>query len=176
VRVFVQVHAGRERELRNSIAKIEFGGYTLIVARVFLASFFATFALVAQTPPAQQPPPAEKKLKTPQPKPDEEPPEEDETLVPKEYALNPLESARNVITGNFYFKKGNYRAAAKRYLEATRWDPNSADAFLRLAESEEKLKDRAAAREAYSKYLALAPDSKIADQIKKKIAKWPEKP
>jgi tetratricopeptide (TPR) repeat protein len=148
------------------------------VACVFLASFFLTFAAFAQNPPAQQqqpPPSAEKKLKTPPPKTEEEPPEEDETLLPKEYALNPLESARNVTTGNFYFKKKNYRAAAKRYLEATRWDPNSADAFLKLGEAQEKLRDKAAAREAYSKYLALAPDSKLAEQIKQKIAKWPEK-
>ncbi len=105
---------------------------------------------------------------------EEEPPEEDESLTPKEYALNPLEAARNISAGNFYFKKSKYRAAARRYLEATRWDPNSAEAFLRLGESDEKLKDYAGAREAYTKYLALAPDSKIADQIKKKIAKWPD--
>ncbi len=139
---------------------------------MFLAGCFVTCALLAQTPPPQ-PPPAEKKLKTPPPK-EEEPPEEDESLVPKEYALNPLEAGRNVSAGNFYFKKGNFRAAAKRYLEATRWDPNSAEAFLRLGESDEKLKDREGAREAYTKYLALAPDSKIAEQIKKKIAKWPD--
>ena len=105
---------------------------------------------------------------------EQEPPEEDPDLKPKEYSFNPLEASRNITAGNFYFKKGNFRAAAKRYLEATRWDPNSAEAFLRLGESDEKLKDREGAREAYTKYLALAPDSKIAEQIKKKIAKWPD--
>lgn len=144
------------------------------MARVFLASCFVTCALAAQQPPPTQPPPSQKKLQTKPPKPEEEPPEEDESLVPKEYALNPLESARNITAGNFYFKKGNYRAAAKRYLEATRWDPSSTEAFLKLAESDEKLKDREGAREAYTKYLALAPDAKNAEQIKKKIAKWPE--
>ncbi len=130
----------------------------------------------AVPPQSPQPPPSSpKKLQTPQPKPDEqEPPEEDESLKPKEYALNPLESARNITAGNFYYKKGNYRAAARRYLEATRWDPTSAEAVLKLAESDEKVKDFPGARDAYTKYLALVPDAKNAPEIKKKIAKWPD--
>lgn len=127
------------------------------MSRVFIAGCLLTCALAAQ----QQPP---------------EPPEEDESLLPKEYALNPLESARNITAGNFYFKKGNYRAASKRYLEATRWDPSSAEAFLKLAETDERLKDFAGAREAYTKYLAVSPEAKNADAIKKKIAKWPAGP
>jgi len=87
--------------------------------------------------------------------------------------FNPLESARNLTAGNFYFKKGNYRAASKRYLEATRWDPSSAEAFLKLAETDEKLKDLAGAREAYTKYLDVAPEAKNAEAIRKKIARWP---
>ncbi len=128
--------------------------YTLIVARVFIAGCLLTCALAAQ----QKPP---------------EPPEEDESLIPKEYVFNPLESARNLTAGNFYFKKGNYRAASKRYLEATRWDPSSAEAFLKLAETDEKLKDLAGAREAYTKYLDVAPEAKNAEAIRKKIARWP---
>ncbi len=140
--------------------------------RAWFASCFLTCALAAQPPPASQ-----KKLQTPPPKQEEvEPPEEDETLKPAEYALNPLEAARNITKGNFYFKKGNYRAAAKDYMEATRWDPGSAEAFLKLAESDEKLKDRDGARDAYAKYLALAPEAKNAAEIKKRIAKWPARP
>jgi tetratricopeptide (TPR) repeat protein len=138
------------------------------VARGFLVSCWLSFVLAAQQPP----PP--KKQQTPPPAKEVEPPEEDESLLPKEYTLNPLESSRNITAGNFYFKKGNYRAAAKRYLEATRWDPGSAEAFLRLGEADEKLKDLSGAREAYSKYLELAHDAKNAEAIKKKIAKWPE--
>jgi len=133
------------------------------VARVFLAGCLFTCALVPFQLSAQQPPPPE-------------PPEEDESLIPKEYAFNPLESARNITAGNFYFKKGNYRAASKRYLEATRWDPGSAEAFLKLAETDEKLKDFARARDAYTKYLGVSPDAKNAEAIKKKIARWPSEP
>jgi tetratricopeptide (TPR) repeat protein len=119
---------------------------------------------------------SDKKLQTPPPKADEqEPPEEDPSLKPKEYALNPLEAERNVTAGNFYFKKGNYRAAARRYKEATLWNPGEADAFLKLGESDEKVHDFPAAREAYSKYLELMPDAKNASELKKKIVKWPSK-
>ena len=120
---------------------------------------------------AQQPPP--KKPATPPAAKEEEPPEEDESLKPKEYTLNPLEAERNITAGNFYFKKGNYRAAARRFEEASKWDPGSAEAFLKLGEADEKLRNRAGAREAYTKYLELAPEAKNAAEIKKKLAKFP---
>jgi len=128
-------------------------------------------ALAAQQ---QQPPPQKKN--PPAAKPEEvEPPEEDESLLPEQCVLNPLEATRNISAGNFYFKKGNFRAAANRFKRATCWDPSSAEAFLRLAESAEKMKDRDAARDAYEKYLALAPDAKNSAEIKKKLAKIPPK-
>jgi tetratricopeptide (TPR) repeat protein len=172
VGVFVKVNARQGGQIGGFFAEIGQQVYTLIVTRTlktgYLAVAFLTGVLGAQTPPSQNkqvPPPAAK---------EQEPPEEDESLIPKEYALNPLESGRNITAGNFYFKKGNYRAAVKRYLEASRWDPGSADAFFKLAEANERLKDHAAARDAYEKYLAISPDAKNADSIKKKIAKWPK--
>jgi tetratricopeptide (TPR) repeat protein len=116
-------------------------------------------AAIAQKPEKQAPPAQE-----------QEPPEEDETLKPKEYSFNPLEAAQDLKVGNYYFKKGNYNAAQRRFTEATKWDPGFAEAYLRLGEVEEKLKDRKAANAAYAKYLELAPDSKEADAIKKKLA------
>lgn len=103
----------------------------------------------------------------------EEPPEEDPALIPKECVLNPLEAEKNVHTGEFYFNKKNYHAAANRYKEATCWDPSSKEAFLKLGEVEEKLHNRGEARDAYQKYLALAPDAKNATEIKKKLEKLP---
>jgi len=87
-----------------------------------------------------------------------------------------LEGGRNIIAGNFYFKKGNYRAASNRYLEATKWDPTSQEALLRLAEADEKLHNIAGAREAYTKYLTLQPPAKDAEVVKKKLEKLPEDP
>jgi tetratricopeptide (TPR) repeat protein len=101
---------------------------------------------------------------------EQEPPEEDESLKPKEYSFNPLEAEHDVQIGNYYFKKGNYKAALNRFREATRWNPNYAEAFLRLGDSEEKLRDKQAARQAYEKYLALAPEGKEAESVKKKLA------
>jgi tetratricopeptide (TPR) repeat protein len=105
--------------------------------------------------------------------PEQEPPEEDESLKPKVYAFNPLQAQKEIAAGNYYAKKGNHRAAQKRYLEATRWDTSSAEAFLKLGESSEKLHDYSTALEAYTKYLELDKNAKDADGLRKRIAKWP---
>jgi tetratricopeptide (TPR) repeat protein len=102
---------------------------------------------------------------------EQEPPEEDESLAPKTYSFNPLEAEKDLKVGLYYFKKGNYKASTSRFHEATLWNPTFAEAFLRLGESEEKMKDKKAADDAYSKYLALAPDAKEAEAIKKKLAR-----
>jgi tetratricopeptide (TPR) repeat protein len=125
--------------------------------------FLLAFPIAAQQ--QKQPPPATV---------EQEPPEEDPDLKPTEYAFNPLEASRNITAGNFYFKKGNYRAAARRYTEAAKWDPTSAEAQLRLGEADEKMRDAAGAREAYEKYLTLASDPKDIDAVKKRLAKLPQ--
>jgi tetratricopeptide (TPR) repeat protein len=114
--------------------------------------------------------PAQEKMPPPPPAPQEqEPPEEDASQKPKEYSFNPLQASKEVRIGEYYFKKKSYRAAANRFREATRWNPSFADAFLRLAESEEKLHDGKAAKEAYAKYLELNPEAKDAEAIRKKL-------
>jgi tetratricopeptide (TPR) repeat protein len=123
--------------------------------------FFLAIPLAAQEP------------KPPAPPASQEPPEEDPDLKPKEYSFNPLEASRNIVAGNFYFKKGNYRAASRRYLEASKWDPTSAEALLKLGEADEKMRDFAAARQAYEKYLTVATDAKDLEAVKKKIAGLP---
>ena len=127
-----------------------------------LVLFFglAGWGLVQQPPATQPSKPVVK---------EEDPPEEDKSLLPKEYVLNPLQAAREVTTGNYYYKKGNFKASVRRFTEATKWDPGNAEAQLRLGESYEKLKDKKNARAAYSKYLELAPDSKNAAAIRKKL-------
>jgi tetratricopeptide (TPR) repeat protein len=105
------------------------------------------------------------------PAPEQEPPEEDESVKKKEYGFNPLQASKELQIGNFYFKKGSYRAAAQRFREATQWNAGLAEAWLRLGEAQEKLKDFKAAREAYAKYLELAPDARNAQEIRNKINK-----
>ena len=129
------------------------------MARGLLAAFLLACALSAQKPPAATVP---------------EPPEEDESLAPKVYALNPVQSKKEIVVGDQYFKKTKYSAAANRYLEATRWDPGSTEAFLKLGEAREKLHQYGPARAAYSKYIELAEDPKEKDAIRKKMEKWPD--
>ena len=106
-------------------------------------------------------------------KPQEEPPppDEDAAATAKVYAFNPLQAQKEVRVGNYYFKKGSYRAAAQRFREATKWNPGYAEAWLRLAETDEKQNDGKGACHAYAKYLELQQDAKNAGEIRKKLEK-----
>jgi tetratricopeptide (TPR) repeat protein len=99
------------------------------------------------------------------------PPEEDKSIAVPVYGFNPLQAQKEINVGNQYFKKGSYRAAAGRFEEATKWNSGEPEAWLRLGEAQEKLKDHKAARAAYTKYLALAGESKMAEEIRKKLEK-----
>lgn len=124
----------------------------MIVARRFLLS-----ALLAALALAQQQP--------------VEPPEEDEALIRgKEYEFNPLQAQKEIKIGNYYMKKGSFRAASGRFLEASLWDPTNPEAVFRLGEAKEKLGDRKAMAAAWTKFLELAPDDKRAPLLKKKLA------
>jgi Tfp pilus assembly protein PilF len=100
-----------------------------------------------------------------------EPPEEDLDVREKEYAFNPLQAAREITVGNFYFKKGNYRAAATRYEEAVKWDPANGDAYLKLAGAYEKVSEKERAREVLAKFIEMVPDHKRVPEIRRKLGK-----
>jgi len=100
-----------------------------------------------------------------------EPAEEDESLIPREYSFNPLQAEKEFKIGVFYFRKGSYRAAARRFQEASKWNPGYAETYVRLGEAREKLKDLKAAREAYGKFLELAPEDKRTAAIKRRLAR-----
>ena len=102
---------------------------------------------------------------------EEVPKEEDENLSAKEYSFNPLQAEKEVRVGEYYFKKGSYRAAALRFREATKWNQGYGEAWLRLGETAEKQKDTKTAKEAYAKYLEVAPDAKDAAEIRKTVEK-----
>ena len=108
-----------------------------------------------------------------EPKPEEGqlPPEEDKAEIPKQYSFNPLQSKKEVIVGDFYFKKGDYKGAALRFASATKWNDANAEAWLKLGETREKQQDAKGAREAYERYLQLAPDGKNALEVKKRLEK-----
>src|SRR6266567_1905648 len=135
--------------------------------------------LHAQNPPPPQPPPAKpqpgelqkSRPKTPPGGREEIPPEEDKSLSVDSYSFNPLQAQKDLTVGNFYFKQHKYRAAETRFREALKWNDGFGEAWLRLGEVEEKLKDPQAAKEAYSKYLEVASDAKNAAEIRKKVEK-----
>jgi len=137
-----------------------------------------TGLLAAQNAGGQQPAPdpAAGQLKTERPQPatsdkEEVPPEEDASLATTSYSFNPLQSKKDVIVGKEYAKKGNYHAASRRYLDATKWDDGNSEAWLLLGEADEKLKDKDGARSAYKKYLELASDAKNAADIRRRLTK-----
>lgn len=108
--------------------------------------------------------------KTPPPAQEQEPPEENESLKEKEYSYNPLQAQKEFTTGAYHYKTGKYKAAAYRFREATRWDPSNAEAFFRLGQAADKMKDKVTAKAAYAKYLELSPDGKEAAAVKKRLA------
>ena len=132
------------------------------MTRRWFSGFLLTATLAWAQPPQPQPP-------------EEDPPEEDIAEKPKEYAFNPLQAENEIKVGKFYAKRGSWKAASMRFTEATLWDPNSAPAWLLLGEAREKLKDSKGARDAYQKFLQIAPDAKEAREVKKRLEKLPQK-
>jgi tetratricopeptide (TPR) repeat protein len=137
---------------------------TLLFA--FLCGLLAispVFSRQKPTAPEQKPPP---EVQVPD---DEQMPEDDDSVKPETFPLNPLESDRNIKVGNYYWHKGNYRAALQRYERATKYNPSSAEAFFKVGEAEEKLKNKEGARAAFQRVIQVAPDSKMAHDAKKKL-------
>jgi tetratricopeptide (TPR) repeat protein len=96
--------------------------------------------------------------------------EDEDLFLEKQYAFNPIQAKKEVKVGKFYAKKGNHRAAAGRYLEATRWNPNFSDAYWRLAQSRDKLKQASLALEAYRKFVRLESAGKRVGEAVARIA------
>jgi tetratricopeptide (TPR) repeat protein len=145
-----------------------------VTRKQYLACALAVFSSVPPFLAAQNSQAAQKQQPATQQQPPDEtnPPEEDESVAPKVYAFNPLEAQRCITIGNFYMHKGTkgYRAALGRYEDATKYDPNSAEAFFKLGEVEEKLNNKDAAKIAFAKVIKLSPDSKFGKEAKKRLA------
>ena len=92
-------------------------------------------------------------------------PEEDEDLIPRaEYFFNPIQAAEEFKVGEFYWKRGSYQAAAGRYEEATKWDPNHAEAFFKLAEAHLKLAE-AARGDSGRRQVRLSPSTEVSVEV-----------
>ena len=97
--------------------------------------------------------------------------DEDEDFAPKQssYAFNPVQARKELKVGNYYAKKGSHRAAAGRYEEATRWDTNFAEAYMRLGMALEELDRDDKAIEAYTRFLRIEPDGKQARSVRRSL-------
>ncbi len=124
-----------------------------------------------QTPPAN--PPKLERQRAPEKTSDKEvaPPEEDTTIGATTYSFNPLQARKDIEIGNEYAKKHNFRAAANRYLSATKYNDGDPEAWLKLGETQERLKDKQAARDAYQKYVDVASDPKLVAEVRKRLEK-----
>lgn len=78
--------------------------------------------------------------------------------------------------GFAYYKRGLYQESAIWFRKAIAVDPKRPIAYLNLGDALAKLNRNADARDAYKKYLELAPDSKAAPDAKKKLDGLPDSP
>ena len=98
-----------------------------------------------------------------------DPPEEDASLKPKEYTLNPVQAEKEYNIGLYYAKKKSWRAAANRFEEAAKWNPGFGDAYFKRAEMLEHLGDKGKARAAWAQFVEAAPDDKRVADVQKKL-------
>jgi tetratricopeptide (TPR) repeat protein len=91
--------------------------------------------------------------------------------VSEMHEWDPHKAAKDVEVGDFYFKRGNYKAAEDRYREALQYKENDAVATLRLAESLEKLGALDDARREYESYLKILPHGPEPERVQKALDK-----
>ncbi len=87
------------------------------------------------------------------------------------HPYDPHRADKDVEVGDFYFKRGNLRAAESRYAEALDFMPHHAVAMFKLAETEAKLGKAAQAREHYQGYLKILPQGEFAKAAREALAR-----
>jgi tetratricopeptide (TPR) repeat protein len=91
--------------------------------------------------------------------------------VTEVHSWNPHQAAKDVEVGDFYFKRGNYRAAEARYRDALLYKDDDAIATFHLAECLEKMGVFDDARAQYESYLKILPHGPEAEKAEKRIAR-----
>jgi tetratricopeptide (TPR) repeat protein len=86
-------------------------------------------------------------------------------------AFDPLHAQKSIDVGQYYLKTGNYPAAIDRFREAIAYQGNLALPWDLLGEAYEKEHELDDAIAAYQKYLALLPDGKEPERVRKHLAK-----
>jgi peptidoglycan/xylan/chitin deacetylase (PgdA/CDA1 family)/uncharacterized caspase-like protein len=75
--------------------------------------------------------------------------------------------------GFAFFRQGQYDQAAKWFLQAIAIDPKRSVAWLNLGDAYMNLQKKTEAKDAYQKFLALAPNSKSAQDVREKLQSLP---
>ncbi|WP_446743055.1 tetratricopeptide repeat protein [Silvibacterium acidisoli] len=86
------------------------------------------------------------------------------------YIHDPKMASQDVKVGSFYLQKGDYQGAYNRFLEATKVDPDNADAVFELAEAAKGLNHKQEAIDNYQIYLSAIPDGNKAKTARKALA------
>jgi tetratricopeptide (TPR) repeat protein len=84
---------------------------------------------------------------------------------------DPHKAEKNIEIGDYYFKRGNYRAAESRYREALEWKPGDAIATFKMGQIMEKNGNLLQARQNYQAYLKILPDGPLSEDAKKALAR-----
>lgn len=84
---------------------------------------------------------------------------------------DPHKAAKDIEVGDFYYKRGNYKAAEGRYREALGYKADDAVATIRLATCLEKLGVLDDARAEYESYLKILPHGPEAEQAQKALSR-----
>ncbi|WP_187148967.1 tetratricopeptide repeat protein [Candidatus Korobacter versatilis] len=131
----------------------------------------------AKAPQNQAPPRSDIESSSNDTRIDTSPPKDDATNHPDSnvddvlefHPFDPHKAMKDIEVGDYYFKRENYRGALNRYQEALIYKPNDAEATLRVARTQEKLKEVEDARDNYAAYLKIIHEGKDADEARKAI-------
>ncbi len=135
---------------------------------------------VTQTPPANSPAPrSSNESSSEQTKIDLSPPLDEAARggnkarasedVGELHPYNPLRAMKDVEVGNYYYNRGNYKAAILRYRDALEFKPRDAVATFRLAVALEKVKEYPEAMALYQEYLSILKDGPNANDARKAV-------
>ena len=86
-----------------------------------------------------------------------------------------MKASKDIQVGDFYFKRGNYKAALDRYKEALYYKESDAVATYRLAVCQEKMGDKDEARKNFEQYLKILPEGPYAKEARASLEKLGKK-
>jgi len=91
--------------------------------------------------------------------------------VQEMHPWNPYRATKDDEVGDFYFKRGNYKAAVARYEDALQFKEHDAVANFRLGECYEKMDQPEEAIAHYKEYLRILPEGPDAKRARKALEK-----